>query len=155
MLYTCDFPACSRHGQILKSNLAAIGIDLEVREFPLPQLFGRLQTPGEPFDIGYSNWFFDYADPSSYINVQFSDDGFYDHFRDPVWQKRMDDAATLAGDERLRAYAKLDRELAAQAAPAAPFATGTASYLLSARLGCQVLHPIYGLDLAALCVKRG
>ena len=39
--------------------------------------------------------------------------------------------------------------------PAAPFATGTASYLLSARMGCQVLHPIYGLDLAALCVKRG
>ena len=34
-------------------------------------------------------------------------------------------------------------------APAAPFATGTATYFLSARMGCQVLHPIYGLDLAA------
>src|SRR6185295_20227581 len=64
-------PACSRHGQILRSNLAAIGIDLEVREFSIPELFGRLQRPGEPFDIGYSNWFFDYGDPSSYINVQF------------------------------------------------------------------------------------
>jgi YVTN family beta-propeller protein len=155
VLYTCDFPGCSRHGQILKTNLAAIGIDLEVREFPIPQLFTRLQTPGEPFDIGYSNWFFDYADPSSYINVQFSGSGFYNHFDDPVWQERMDDAAALSGDERLRTYAKLDRELAAQAAPAAPFATGTASYLLSARMGCQLLHPIYGLDLAALCLKSG
>ena len=34
-----------------------------------------------------------------------------------------------------------------------PFATGTLTYFLSARMGCQVLHPIYGLDLAALCVR--
>ena len=67
----------------------------------------------------------------------------------------MDAVARLAGDTRIRAYAKLDRELAAEAAPAAPFATGTSTYLLSARMGCQVLHPIYGLDLAALCVRRG
>jgi hypothetical protein len=38
--------------------------------------------------------------------------------------------------------------------PAAAFATGTASYFLSARMGCQVLHPIFGLDLASLCIRR-
>src|SRR6185436_10113623 len=59
VLYTCDFPGCARHGQILRSNLSAIGIDLEVRKFPLPQLFERIQRPDEPFDIAYSNWFFD------------------------------------------------------------------------------------------------
>jgi hypothetical protein len=67
----------------------------------------------------------------------------------------VDALARLSGDARIRAYAKLDRELAAQAAPAAPFATGSTSHFLSARMGCQVLHPIYGLDLAALCVRRG
>ena len=46
VLYTCDFPGCSRHGQILRSNLAATGIDLEVRKFPIPQLFERIQRPG-------------------------------------------------------------------------------------------------------------
>ena len=66
----------------------------------------------------------------------------------------MTHAAGLGGDARLRAYAKLDRDLAADAAPAAAFATGTISYFLSARMGCQVLHPIFGLDLAALCVRR-
>jgi YVTN family beta-propeller protein len=154
VLYTCDFPSCSRHGQILRSNLAAIGIDLEVRKFSIPELFTRLLKPGEPFDIGYSNWFFDYADPSSYINVQFGADGFYHVFDDPRWQRRMDAAALLSGAERIRAYARLDRELAAEAAPAAPFATGTATYFLSARMGCQVLHPIFGLDLASLCIRR-
>ena len=67
----------------------------------------------------------------------------------------MDAVARLSGATRIRAYAKLDRELAAQAAPAAPFASGSTTYLLSARMGCQVLHPIYGLDLAALCVRHG
>ena len=155
VLYTCDFPACSRHGQILRSNLSAIGIDLEVRKFPLPQLFGRLQTPGEPYDIAYSNWFFDYADPVSYINEQFGDEGFFHGpLADRRWQRRMDAVASLSGDRRIRAYAKLDRELAAEAAPAAPFATGSSTYFLSARMGCQVLHPIYGLDLAALCIRK-
>ena len=155
VLYTCDFPGCSRHGQILRSNLSAIGIDLEVRKFPIPQLFGRLQDPDEPFDIAYSNWFFDYADPVSYINEQFGDEGFYHGpLADRRWQRRMDAAASLSGDRRIRAYAKLDRELAAEAAPAAPFATGSSTYFLSARMGCQVLHPIYGLDLAALCIRK-
>jgi peptide/nickel transport system substrate-binding protein len=155
VLYTCDFPDCSRHGQILKSNLSAIGIDLEVRQFAIPELFERLKRPGEPFDIGYSNWFFDYADPFSYINTQFADEGLsFGLFESPRWQRRMDDVARLSGDTRINAYAKLDRELAAKAAPAAPFATGTSTYFLSARMGCQVLHPIYGLDLAALCIRR-
>jgi YVTN family beta-propeller protein len=155
VLYTCDFPGCSRHGQILRSNLSAIGIDLEVREFSIPELFERLRKPGEPFDIGYSNWFFDYADPFSYINLQFGDEGLsFGLFEGPRWQRRMDAVARLSGNTRIRAYAKLDRELAAEAAPAAPFATGTTTYFLSARMGCQVLHPIYGLDLAALCVRH-
>jgi YVTN family beta-propeller protein len=155
VLYTCNFPACSRHGQILRSNLSAIGIDLEVREFPIPELFERLQRRDEPFDIAYSNWFFDYADPSSYIDVQFADHGgFYRLFEGPRWQRRMESVSRLSGTARIRAYAKLDRELAAEAAPAAPFATGTATYFLSARMGCQVLHPIYGLDLTTLCVRR-
>ena len=42
VLYTCDLPGCSRHGQILRSNLRAIGIDLEVRQFPIPEFFERL-----------------------------------------------------------------------------------------------------------------
>jgi YVTN family beta-propeller protein len=156
VLYTCDFADCSHHGQILRSNLRAIGIDLEVREFSIPELFERLRRPGEPFDIGYSNWFFDYADPFSYINLQFGDQAFFPAlFRDPDSQRRMNAVARLSGDRRMRAYATLDRQLAAGPVPAAPFATGTKIHFLSARMGCQVLHPIYGLDLAALCIRRG
>ena len=74
-------------------------------------------------------------------------------FRDPGLWRRMAAAARLTGDARLRAYARLDRDLAERAAPAAAFASGIITHFLSARMGCQVLHPIYGLDLAALCVR--
>lgn len=155
VLYTCDLPGCTRHGQILKSNLRAIDIDLEVRQFPLGEMFDRTQDPSEPFDIAYSNWFGGYPDPFEYINVQFARGGFRASlFGDRDIERRMAEAASLSGDARLRAYAQLDRDLAADAAPAAVFATGTASYFLSARMGCQVLQPIFGLDLASLCIRR-
>jgi DNA-binding SARP family transcriptional activator len=155
VLYTCNLPGCTRHGQILKSNLRAIGIDLTVRQSVLGEMFERIRNPSEPFDIAYWNWFVDYADPSGYINAQFARDGALPGlFADLNIERRMAATASLTGDARLRAYAKLDRDLAANAAPAAAFATGTASYFLSARMGCQVLHPLFGLDLAALCVRR-
>ena len=155
VLYTCNLPGCTRHAQILRSNLATIDIELSVRQFTIAEMFRRTERPNEPFDIAYSNWFVDYADPFGYINSQFARDGFRPGlFQDPGIERRMTDAAGLSGDVRLRAYAKLDRDLAANAVPAAAFATGTASYLLSARMGCQVLHPIFGLDLAALCIQR-
>jgi YVTN family beta-propeller protein len=155
VLYTCSLPGCTSHGQILKSNLRAIGIELTVRQFPLGEMFERTQNPSEPFDIAYSNWFVDYPDPFGYINSLFASQDFRAGlFEDPEAERRMAHVATLSGDVRLRAYAKLDRDLAADAVPAAAFATGTASYFLSARMGCQVLHPIFGLDLASLCIRR-
>jgi peptide/nickel transport system substrate-binding protein len=156
VLYTCKLPGCTLHGQILKSNLKAIGIDLEVRQFLIPEMFKRLGDPSEPWDIGYTNWFVDYADPFAYVNGQFAENGGFmpGLSEDPEVERRMADAATLTGEARLRAYAKLDRDLVAETAPAAPFATGVTTYFLSARMGCQVLHPLYGLDLAALCIKK-
>jgi YVTN family beta-propeller protein len=155
VLYTCSLPGCTRHSQILRSNLRAIGIELTVRQFPIPEMFARTQNRSEPFDIAYSNWFVDYADPFGYLNSQFASEDFRPGvFADPTARRRMADAASLTGDARLRAYAKLDRDLAADAVPAVPFATGTASYFLSARMGCEVLHPIFGLDLASLCIRR-
>jgi hypothetical protein len=118
-------------------------------------MFERTQNPSQPFDIAYTNWFVDYPDPINFINARFSRDGFSASlFEDPEIERRMADAASLTGDARMQAYARLDRDLAADPVPAAVFATGTASYLLSARMGCQVLHPIFGLDLASLCIRR-
>jgi YVTN family beta-propeller protein len=155
-LYTCDAPGCTRHAGILRSNLEAIGIDLDVHQFPIGEMFSRIGRPAEPWDLAYTNWFVDFADPASYINLQFGPEspllGHLPH--DPAVLRQMEQAARATGDERLRAYARLDRDLTERAAFGAVYATGNRTHFLSARMGCEVLHPIYELDLAALCVEE-
>jgi peptide/nickel transport system substrate-binding protein len=153
VLYTCDFPDCTTHAGILQANLRAIGIELDVRQFPLSEFFARVQKPGEPWDLAYWNWFPAYPDPSDFIDVQLGPGAMPAAVRDPATSKAIARAARLSGDARLNAYARLDRDLAANVLPAVPFASGTTTHFLSARMGCPVLHPVYGLDLAALCIR--
>jgi ABC-type transport system substrate-binding protein len=155
VLYTCNLPGCTRHAQILRSNLSKIGIELDVRQFSLAEMFERVYKPGEPFDIAYQNWFYDNADPFNYINLPFAPgDTSPRLFRNPEFDRRMTEAARLSGQARFRAYAELDRDLSGRFAAAAPFATGASSYFVSRRLGCVRLHPIFGLDLTGLCIRR-
>jgi uncharacterized protein (DUF2164 family) len=44
--------------------------------------------------------------------------------------------------------------MAREAAPWAAFANETLVDFLSARMGCQVYQPVYGIDLAALCIRH-
>ena len=153
VLYTCNFPDCTRHAAILRANLAAIGIDLSVQRFPIGEMFERLETPGEPFDLVYSNWFADFVDPNNFLQI-FDERGLLGHLLDdPRVDRAFAHAAPLRGDRRLAAYARLDRQLVEDVVPAVAFANGTVSHVLSARMGCQILHPVYELDLAALCVE--
>ena len=156
VLYTCNLPGCARHAQILRSNLRAIGIELDVRQFSIAEMFTRInEGTDEPFDIAYQNWFFDNADPANYINAPFGPGGpNIRMFENPEFDRRMADASELSGAERYRAYASLDRDLSARYTAVVPFATGSSSYLLSKRMGCVRLHPIFGLDLTKLCVRR-
>jgi hypothetical protein len=36
----------------------------------------------------------------------------------------------------------------------AAFATGASRDFFSAGIGCQVCQPVFGIDLAALCIRR-
>jgi hypothetical protein len=40
------------------------------------------------------------------------------------------------------------------AAPWVAFSTETSQDFFSARTGCQVYQPVYGIDLGALCLRR-
>ncbi|MDP9134598.1 MAG: ABC transporter substrate-binding protein, partial [Actinomycetota bacterium] len=154
VLYTCDFPHCLEHGRVVRKNLAAIGIAVDVKHFPLDEIFGRLNRPGEPWDIGFANWFIDYADPSQFIELIFApgQGGNPGRFRDADIFRRMRTAARLSRTARTRAYAQLDADLA-RAGAAAPFASAVTADFFSDRIGCQVHQPIYGIALGELCVR--
>ena len=63
-------------------------------------------------------------------------------------------AEQLTGAQRIEAYAALDRDIAAQEAPFAEAMSSERTDFFSARIGCQVEHPLYGIDLGALCVRK-
>jgi peptide/nickel transport system substrate-binding protein len=152
VLYTCNTPDCTRHAEILRSNLDAIGIDLAVRQFPIGKMFAETRQTNR-WDISLWGWAIDYADPFDYINNQFSVDAPRPGgFSDPEMERRMAAAAELRGSARLETYAGLDRDLTEKLAPQATFASAQTTYFISARLGCEIHHPVYGLDLAALCI---
>jgi peptide/nickel transport system substrate-binding protein len=159
VLYTCaEAPSCKQFAQVVKTNLAAIGIDVDVKSFGLDQLFARLGRKNEPYDLTLGGWAADYPDPSNFLNGLFGTGSYGDtpgiELSDPVFQRKLAATARLAGPSRYLAYAKLDADTARNHAPAVPLGNYTARAFFSARMGCQVFQPVYGIDLAALCIRR-
>ena len=61
--------------------------------------------------------------------------------------------AKLSGAQRYRAAGRLALELERDSAPVAAIACNTSRDFFSARMGCQVYQPVYGMDLGALCLR--
>jgi YVTN family beta-propeller protein len=154
ILYTFDVPPGPELAQIVKNDLGAIGIQVQVKVFPSTALFSRLATPGERFDIGYSGWIADYPDPNDFLNALLDDSSNGPPFDDPLSQRRFAAAARLSGPERYLTYGALDLDLARNAAPLAAFGNASSHDFFSARIGCQTFGT-YGMDLAALCSRPG
>jgi peptide/nickel transport system substrate-binding protein len=154
VLYTTAFPLGLAQAQIVKQNLAKIGIRVEIKSFPGVTLFEKLATPGEPFDIGWIGWLSEIPEPSI-LNDLFhgarSPGPNYSRLDSPSFNRRLERAARLTGARRYREYGGLDVELARDAAPAVAYAYDNALTLVSERVGCVVVNPY--LDLAAACLK--
>ena len=149
VLYACsDRPDCRSVAQVLKRNLRAIGIQLEIKQFPLSVMFDKLyNTPGEPYDLAWAGLVAQYNDPAAFF------DGFNDlsHLKSPRYTRQLALAGQLSGPARYRAYGKLDVELARDAAPAIAAMNINTWAFVSARTGCVVMNPSF--DLTAVCLK--
>jgi len=157
VLYACKHPACVAQAAIARRNLAAIGIDVEVKTFPLFEMFRRIiDRPGEPWDISLWGWIIDYGDPSDFIAPLYTPlaaDAFPGGFSGKAVGRRLRAALPIAdATARARAFADLDADFA-RAAAAAPFATSVTTDFFSDRIGCQAHQPIYGISLGALCLR--
>ena len=106
----------------------------------------------------FNRWFDDYVDPSEYLNLLF-EPGYKDQLgivTPPDMARRLHAAAQIdPGPARWRAYARLDASLARDQAPAIAYANDLWQDFFSERVGCQLQHPVYGIDLAVLCVHSG
>jgi peptide/nickel transport system substrate-binding protein len=157
VFYSCTTPNCRQLAAIIRKNLEAIGLRVDVQEFPLGELLTRLRTKGEPFDLAINRSIYAGPDPFFFLNLPIDgtlgfNAGLFDK---PFYNRKLAAAAKLVGREREVTYGKLDLELAREAAPLVAFAYQTRQDFFSARMGCHVYQPAYGMDLAALCLRRG
>ncbi len=152
VLDTFDIFPAPEQAQIVKNDLARIGLHVEIQTFPSTTYFARLDTPGEPFDLAYDGWIADYPDPDDFLNGLLDDSANGPTLDDPNTQQKLAAAARLAGPERYLTYGALDLDLARNAAPLAAFGNVSSHDFFSARIGCQTFG-IYGMDLAALCTQ--
>ena len=162
VLYAPDSTADRQHAEIVKANLKAIGIDVQIQTLPNAVFFKRLGRKGEPYDLALSQWYADYADPVTFL-------GYFDprrgptnpnqstnvsHFDEPGYTRRLAAAERLSPPGRYVAYGRLESDLARNAAPWAAIGNPVSQDFFSRRIGCQVFQPLYGIDLAALCIRR-
>jgi peptide/nickel transport system substrate-binding protein len=161
VLYTFDVPLPLAVAQVIKRNLAEIGLEVRVKGIPPPVYGGRVARSGEPYDLAFLPWAPDYLDPFSYLNVFF--DGRYAgdanfanfaKFNSPTYNRLLRRAARLEGSARRRAYGTLDVQLARDAAPLVAIDFLNDPTLVSKRVGCVARRTQHAsFDLAAVCLK--
>jgi peptide/nickel transport system substrate-binding protein len=160
VLYTNSSTLPMAFGQLVKGQLAKIGLDVDVRGLPLhtasAEYFYRLATPGEPWDLALGLWQPSYVDPYAYLN-QLLDTRYlggtnFTRFDSRAYDQQMRRSARmLQRGDRSRAYGALDVHVARDAAPMAAIDVLKEPTLVSSRVGCVVLRPM--LDLTAVCLK--
>ena len=66
VLYTTGSPEHARSAKIVRSNLRAIGIEVEIKELG-NSFWARMPRRGEPFDMALVTWLADYAHPMDFL----------------------------------------------------------------------------------------
>jgi YVTN family beta-propeller protein len=160
VMYTPNVPPWLQEAQIVRDDLQPLGIDVQIKEFPIGDFFRRIGRRGEPFDLAVAGWFFGGTDPGQGLipfdgrTIRASGNQDFSYFDSARFDRQLSAAARLSGPQRYREYDRLELELERDFVPAAPFATAASRDFFSARVGCQVYQPVMGIDLAALCLRR-
>jgi peptide/nickel transport system substrate-binding protein len=159
IMYTPDVAPWLQEAQIISRDLQPLGIDVQLKEFPFDKYYNLISRRGEPFDLAVSGWASNSTDPAQNLEIfdgstiSADNNGDLSYFNDPAFDRQVHAAAALSGAMRYRTYRQLDLELERDLVPAAAFATNASRDFFSARMGCQLYQPLYGIDLAALCLR--
>jgi len=159
IMYTPNYPPWLQEAEIIKRDLQPLGIDVQVKAFPLNEYYHRISHRGEPYDLAVSGWYDDNTDPAGDLEIfdgsTIGADGNdnFSYLNDTALDRQLHAAAALSGARRYRTYRQLALELERDLVPAATFATTASHEFFSARMGCQLDQPLFPIDLAALCLR--
>jgi ABC-type transport system substrate-binding protein/DNA-binding SARP family transcriptional activator len=159
IMYTPNLAPWLQEAQIVRQNLKPLGITVEIKEFPIGDFFTRIGRRDEPFDLAVSGWAFGSTDPAEALaifdgsTISARDNSNFSYLDDPGLDRQIRSAAALSGARRYRAYEGLAFKVEKDLIPVAAFADNASRDFFSARMGCEVYQPVFGVDLAALCLR--
>lgn len=114
VLYAGNDPVARSTAELIRVNLARIGMEVEVKAYSFGVQINKTGTRGEPFDMNLIGWFADYPDPYDFINVLLygktiakANNVNTAYFNDPAFNRRMERASLTTGDARASVYAAL------------------------------------------------
>jgi peptide/nickel transport system substrate-binding protein len=139
-LVSADAGAAKRQAQVAVAQFRKLGFRVRLRTVPADAVYTEYcQRPKlRLFSCGAAGWFKDVVDPQSMLEPTFKGasirlDGGNNNLSqldDPEIDAAMDKAAGQSGDDRLKAWAGVDRQITEQA-PAVPFVWDTTTVLAS------------------------
>jgi ABC-type transport system substrate-binding protein/predicted Ser/Thr protein kinase len=158
VLYFCGEPANARIGEIIRSNLGAIGI--RVRLAPSLDCLRGPDPKRERADLSLVTTGSFELDPFPFLAAATGDDR---RFGDPVpdgWgfadmRRHLTLADRLRGTAREKALAALEQRLLRHEVPMAAYGEFVAPEYLSPKLECRIFQGAYRfLDLGAACIRK-
>jgi DNA-binding SARP family transcriptional activator/ABC-type oligopeptide transport system substrate-binding subunit len=166
MAIPSDCDRCTDAAHVVQANLAAIGIEVRLRE--LDDLGGALES-GAEFDLVDASTVILYPDAGSFLTQMIHETGLVlEHqgqqdlglhaiprgWLPPGVHKKIEGLANLSGDARQAAAGRVADELATDDVLVAAYGVPATSQFVAPRVGCRLFTAFgYGLDLAALCLR--
>jgi peptide/nickel transport system substrate-binding protein len=154
----CGTQDCAERAIAVATALKQIG--LKVRIDTSPGQYTLAGVRGTKFDIADVIARPDYGDPYAIVDklldgrvIRAVGNTNLSYYASPAIMKEIDAAQHLTGIARERAYGKLGLDVARTDAPLAAYAVLNARVVVSARVGCITYQPVYGLDLAHVCLS--
>jgi peptide/nickel transport system substrate-binding protein len=139
-LVSANAGVARRQAEVAAGQFRRMGFKIRLRTVPADAIYTEYcQRPAlKLFSCGAAGWFKDFVDPQSMLEPTFKGasirlDGANNNLSqldDPKIDAAMDQAAGRQGEDRLKAWADVDRQITAQA-PAIPFLWDTTTVLAS------------------------
>jgi ABC-type transport system substrate-binding protein/tRNA A-37 threonylcarbamoyl transferase component Bud32 len=158
VLYFCGDPANRTVAQIVRANLAPIGIRVSIVESS-----GCLRghdPKADRADLLLGGFGTPERDPAPFIEEALATAAYGSPLGPGPWndadfRTRLELARVMTGAPRIQAYARLDQELTRDAVPFAVYASWQVPMYFGPRVGCKTFQSAYHfVDLGALCIRE-
>jgi ABC-type transport system substrate-binding protein len=156
----CGSQSCVDRALVVAQALRKIGLRVYVKTSPGGSQLTLAAVRGTKFDITDVITRPDYGDPYALVDKLLDSRSIRSvgntnlaYFASPKLNHEIDAAQQLTGVARDRAYGRLGLEVEQTSAPLAAYAVLNARVFLSQRVDCVRYQPVYGLDLAGLCLR--